>query len=108
MYIKFKCNEKLFATTTPVETKLFDTERKDTGWLLGMILTVHGNGSSKYIDEILTAEAISEITIYNNDETKNEVISGYQKVNLAVIKYADDLSATIEVQLTKWAGADSK
>jgi hypothetical protein len=102
MFIKFKNNEELFMSSPPTETKLFDAGRKETGWLFGANITVPKGLSSNDVDVLLVPANISEITVYTNEKTENRVISGYNKLQLAIIRNADDLSAVMDIQFTKW------
>ena len=106
MFIKFKNSEELFMSTPPTETKLFDAGKKETGWLIGVTITVPQGLSSGDVDALLVPANVSEITVYTNEKAENRVIRGYNKLQFAIIRHADDLSATVEIQLTKWIGAD--
>ena len=106
MFIKFKNSEELFMSTPTTETKLFDAGKKETGWLFGATITVPKGLSSDNVDVLLVPANISEITVYTNEKSENRVIGGYNKLQYAVIRHADDLSATVEIQLTKWIGSE--
>jgi len=106
MFIKFKNSDELFMSMALTETKLFDSGKKETGWLLGSTITVPNGLSSNDIDLLLVPDNISEITVYTNEKSENRVISGYNKLQSAIIRHADDLSATVDIQLTKWIGSN--
>lgn len=96
MFIKFKNSEEKYSTNTPVEQKLFKGGVSH-GWLLS--LTFFGKLGSTEVDELITEDNISEITVMA-DAGESNVLTGYNKVNSCVIKHAEERN-TIEIQLSK-------
>ena len=102
MFVKFKNSVLLLSATVLTETKLFDATKKETGWLFGTIIGLPDGLTSTDIDDILSVDGISEITVFKDDKTEDRGITGYNKIQLTNINYAGN---SVEIQLTKWIKA---
>ena len=96
MFIKFKGNDTEFTTTAIIEQKLYK-QGVSIGWLLTLHLS--GDFTAQYVDDMLTEESISEITLVGENE-KTTTITGYEKSTSCVVRYSND-NTTAEIQLTK-------
>lgn len=94
MEIQFK-DKKTYTVNNPIEKKAFKGDK--TGWLISFILD--GNFNSDNVDKIFTKDNISEMTIYENEQTRE--IIGYDKVISLTIHHVDIFRAIVEVQLSK-------
>ena len=96
MQVKFKGKNVSYQTTTPIEQKLY-RGGVSSGWLL--VLSLTGDVNSTELDELLTADSISEITIVS-DQNESTVLTGYNSISSCVIKYTEDKTIA-ELQFTK-------
>ena len=100
MILKFKDLETEYTATGVLEQKLFK-QGEAVGWLLS--LTLSGEIESPELDNILTKENISEISLQTEggDDAKMIVhFIGYEKLTSCIIRYTDNKS-TIEIQIAK-------
>ena len=89
-------NKESCETSNPTEQKIFK-KNGESGWVMAFsILTPM---SSTELDEILTDDNISEITI--SDGTNEKTILGYDKLTMVTVRYSDNISSVIDVQLSK-------
>lgn len=101
MILKFK-NGKIYRCSAPTEQKIFKSG-ESTGWILNFGLL--GDITSHDVDELITGDNISELTFISENEEGVEtsiLLSDYEKVSSAVIRYADEPEKTrVEIHLTK-------
>lgn len=97
MKIAFK-NGNEYEVQNLLEQKVFNNA--SSGWVIGFTFTANVNSSS--LDNLLTAENISQLTIKDDENTESAtVVSGYDKVTSAVIRHATATNAIVEVQFSK-------
>lgn len=96
MKIEFK-NGSSYDAQNLLEQKVFNSN--SSGWVVGFSFS--GNLNSQSLDELLTAENISQLTIIDTDETTSTILTGYEKVTSAVIRHTAPSAAIIEVQFSK-------
>lgn len=98
MRVKFKGSETTYECTEPVEQKVFRSGTA-VGW--AVMFHIYGDIDSSEIDELVTTEAISELTFTNDDEQQTSfVIVGYSAVTACVIRHKSTMTVT-ELQFTK-------
>lgn len=98
MRVKFKGSETTYECTEPVEQKVFRSGTA-VGW--AVMFHIYGDIDSSEIDELVTTEAISELTFTNDDEQQTSfVIVGYSVVTACVIRHKSTMTVT-ELQFTK-------
>lgn len=98
MRVKFKGNDTTYECTEPVEQKVFRSGTA-VGW--AVMFHIYGDIDSSEIDELVTTEAISELTFTNDDEQQTSfVIVGYSVVTACVIRHKSTMTVT-ELQFTK-------
>ena len=98
MKVKFK-NDTVKSCTAPTEQKVFRGDN-GAGWIL--LLNLIGEISSAALDEILTAENISELTFLTDEDEEISTANGYDKVSSCTIRHAERPQDTrAEIQLTK-------
>lgn len=98
MRVKFKGSETTYECTEPVEQKVFRSGTA-VGW--AVMFHIYGDIDSSEIDELVTTEAISELTFTNDDEHQTSfVIAGYSVVTACVIRHKSTMTVT-ELQFTK-------
>jgi len=89
-------NGEICESSNPTEQKVFK-KNGESGWVMAFsILTPM---SSTELDEILTEDNISEITI--SDGTNEKTILGYDKITMVTVRYSDNISSVIDVQVSK-------
>lgn len=96
MKITFK-NGNEYEVQSLLEQKVFNSN--SSGWVVGFSFS--GNLNSQSLDELLTAENISLLTVTDTDGAATTVLTGYEKVTSAVIRHTAPSSAIIEVQFSK-------
>lgn len=98
MRVRFKGSETTYECTEPVEQKVFRSGTA-VGW--AVMFHIYGDIDSSEIDELVTTEAISELTFTNDDEQQTSfVIVGYSVVTACVIRHKSTMTVT-ELQFTK-------
>ena len=98
MKVSFK-NGGEYEAQNLLEQKVFNNASSG-GWVIGFNFTANLNSSS--LDELLTPDNISQLTIKETEEsTVSTTILGYEKVTSAVIRHITPTSAIIEVQFSK-------
>lgn len=98
MRVKFKGSETTYECTEPIEQKVFRSGTA-VGW--AVMFHIYGDIDSSEIDELVTTEAISELTFTNDDEQQTSfVIVGYSVVTACVIRHKSTMTVT-ELQFTK-------
>lgn len=97
MKIKF-VDETILNTTTPVEQKVFGNDGS-MGWIIGFSIVTPM--TSDEIDNLLTVENIEELHLISDDGSHTKTITGYDKITMAIVRYGDDISSTVEVQFSK-------
>lgn len=105
MKVKF-ANGEVKECLAPTEQKIFKTGDGKTvgaGWILSLRLT--GLITSAEIDEMLTADNVSQLSFFAGTDDENSVIftiNGYEKITSSTIRYAEETAAThTEIQLSK-------
>lgn len=89
-------NKESCETSNPTEQKVFK-KNGESGWVMAFsILTPM---SSTELDVILTENNISEITL--GDGTNEKTISGYDKITMVTVRYSDNISSVVDVQISK-------
>ena len=89
MKIAFK-NGNEYEVQNLLEQKVFNNA--SSGWVIGFTFPANVNSSS--LDNLLTAENISQLTIKDDENTESATfVSGYDKVTSAVIRHATATSA---------------
>lgn len=89
-------NKENCETSNPTEQKVFK-KNGESGWVMAFsILTPM---SSTELDEVLTENNISEITL--SDGTNEKAIYGYDKITMVTVRYSDNITSVIDVQLSK-------
>jgi hypothetical protein len=96
MYVKLK-NGTTVNCSNPIEQKIFKGGT-DAGWICSLSLTSRLN--SNEIDELVTADNMSEMTFFNDDGETIVTLSGYSKLTSAVIRHSD-INGSVDIQLTK-------
>lgn len=96
MKIAFK-NGAAYEAQSLLEQKVFNSNA--SGWVVGFSFS--GNLNSQSLDELLTAENISQLTVTDADGAATTVLAGYEKVTSAVIRHTAPSSAIAEVQFSK-------
>lgn len=97
MKIKF-VDETILNTTTPVEQKVFGNDGS-MGWIIGFSIVTPM--TSDEIDNLLTVDNIEELKLISDDEAYTKTLTGYDKITMAIVRYDDDISSTVEVQFSK-------
>lgn len=98
MRVRFKGASNSFECSEPVEQKVFRAGVA-AGW--AAMFHFYGDIDSSEADEMLTPDAISELTFTNEDaQATSFAINGYSKVTSCTIKHRAGLTVT-ELQLTK-------
>ncbi len=96
MKITFK-NGAAYEAQSLLEQKVFNSNA--SGWVVGFSFS--GNLNSQSLDELLTAENISQLTVTGEGEAATTILTGYEKVTSAVIRHTAPSSAIVEVQFSK-------
>lgn len=96
MKITFK-NGSAYEAQNLLEQKVFNSNT--SGWVVGFSFS--GNLDSESLDQLLTAENISQLTVTDTEETATTILTGYEKVTSAVIRHTAPSTAIIEVQFSK-------
>ena len=98
MKVEFK-DETVKSCTAPTEQKVFRGDN-GAGWIL--LLTLTGEITSGELDELLTAENISELTFMTDAGVEITEADGYSKVSSCTIRHAENPQDTrCEIQMTK-------
>lgn len=109
MKVKFK-DGTIKNCTAPVEQKAFKNS-ESVGWI--MVFALIGEITSEEVDTVITADNISDLTFIPEplgdegkviavSEDKYVRLSGYDKITMSAIRYAEDTAKTrVEIQLSK-------
>lgn len=102
MKVKFK-DGTMIDCSTPTEQKVFRAGEA-AGWVLSFALI--GNMTSTEVDKTISPENISDLMFEFESEDENGTVntillSGYNKVTSAVIRYDDDENSRVELAITK-------
>ena len=98
MHVKFKGSETKHPCTEPIEQKVL-VSGKPVGWAI--MFHLQETLASSEMDELLSPEAISELTFIFDDEQKTALkIEGYSTVTACIIRHKSQ-SPTTELQFTK-------
>ena len=98
MKVSFK-NGSEYEVQNLLEQKVFNNSSSGI-WVIGFTFIANLNSSS--LDELLTPDNISQLTITDTEESATSAtILGYEKVTSAVIRHVTPTNASIEVQFSK-------
>lgn len=96
MKIYFKNNEHAEITSV-VEQKVISNNK--TGWMIHF--TIKSNMTSTELDNLVTEENITKLKICSDNQNTETEIDGYSKIMSASVRYMDNASTVIDVQLSK-------
>ncbi len=105
MKVVFK-NGETKSCMPPIEQKVFKAGAV-AGWLIALAFTAEM--TSDQIDNLVTADNISNLVFTSDDGTELFSITGYEKVTSSVIRHSEPSSDTrVELQIMKELKTDAE